>query len=87
MDGEPPLASRIYRRAHFDKNWPRRRIGEWSEAADIGIPQDGLNTFDRPTFNHTGMNTTAGVVAEVGGEQAGGNRVLGIRHNRKCYRG
>jgi hypothetical protein len=45
-----------------------------------------LNAFDRPTFNHTGMNTTAGIVAEIGGEQASGNRVLGIRHNRKCYR-
>src|SRR6516225_11263732 len=32
------------------------------------------------------MNTTAGIVAEIGGEQASGNRVLGIRHNRKCYR-
>src|SRR5262249_56826682 len=32
------------------------------------------------------MNTTASVVAEIGGEQAGGNRVLGIRNNRKCYR-
>jgi hypothetical protein len=50
---------------HFNKNGPRRRIGEWSEAADIGIPQDGLNTFDRSTFNHTGMNTTAGIAAEA----------------------
>src|SRR5215472_2242138 len=33
------------------------------------------------------MNKTAGIVAEIGGEQAGGNRVLGIRNNRKCYRG
>ena len=72
---------------HFNKNWPRRHIGEWSEAADIGIPQDGLNTFDRSTFNHTGMNTTAGIAAEIGGEQASGNRVLGIGHNRKRYRG
>src|SRR5215472_14940424 len=31
---------------HFNKHWPRRRIGQRSEAADIGIPQDGLNTFD-----------------------------------------
>src|SRR5262249_38004607 len=72
---------------HFNKNWPRRHIGEWSEAADIGIPQDGLNTFDRSTFNHTGVNTTAGIAAEISGEQASGNRVLGIGHKRKCYRG
>jgi len=32
------------------------------------------------------MNSTAGIVAEIGGEQASGNRVLDIRHNRKCYR-
>src|SRR5262245_57590125 len=32
------------------------------------------------------MNATADIVAEIGTEQAGGNRVLGIRNNRKCYR-
>ena len=34
----------------------------------------------------TGMNTMTGIAAEIGGEQTGSNRVLGVRHNRKCYR-
>src|SRR5215467_12328274 len=33
------------------------------------------------------MNTATSIVAEISGEQAGGNRVLGIRHNRKGYCG
>src|SRR5215472_9147510 len=33
------------------------------------------------------MNTATSIVAEISGEQAGGNRVLGIRHDRKGYRG
>src|SRR5215471_5623443 len=33
------------------------------------------------------MNTATSIVAEISGEQAGGDRVLGIRHNRKGYRG
>src|SRR6516165_3276993 len=33
------------------------------------------------------MNATDDIVAEISGEQASSNRVLGIRHNRKCYRG
>jgi len=32
------------------------------------------------------MNTMTGIAAEIGGEQTGSNRVLGVRHNRKCYR-
>ena len=33
------------------------------------------------------MNATAHIGAEIGGEQIGRNRVLRIRHDRKCYRG
>src|SRR6516162_8040259 len=33
------------------------------------------------------MNTATGIATEISGEEAGGNRVLGIRHNRKGYRG
>src|SRR5215831_13140609 len=33
------------------------------------------------------MNTATGIATEISGEQAGGNRVLGIGHNRKGYRG
>jgi hypothetical protein len=32
------------------------------------------------------MNATTHVGAEIGGEQLGRNRVLGIRHDRKCDR-
>src|SRR6516225_12459220 len=33
------------------------------------------------------MNTATSIATEISGEQAGGNRVLGIGHNRKGYRG
>ena len=33
------------------------------------------------------MNTATSIATEISGEQAGGNRVLGIRNNRKCNRG
>jgi hypothetical protein len=39
---------------------------------------DGADALGRTTLDHTGMNTTAGVAAEIRGKQASGNRVLGI---------
>jgi hypothetical protein len=63
---------------HFNENRPRRRVGYWREAADIRVPKDGADALDRTTLDHTGMNTTAGVAAEIRSKQTSGNRVLGI---------
>ena len=64
---------------------PGCRVGDRGEAADIGVPQHGADAFDRAALDRSGMNAPSGIAAEIGLEQAGGDRVAGMRHHRERH--
>ena len=67
----------------FDDHFPRGRVGDRREGADIGKPQDRADFLDRAALDGPGMNPPPGIGAEIGFEQAGGDGVAGMRHHRQ----
>ena len=67
----------------FDDYRARRRVGDGRKGADIGIPQHRTDAFDRAALDRSGMNSPAGVGAQISGEEARGDCVAGMRHHRQ----
>ena len=67
----------------FDDHFPRGRVGDRREGADIGKPQDRADFLDRAALDGPGMNPPPGIGAEIGFEETRGNRVACVCHHRQ----
>ncbi len=64
----------------------RRGVGDRREAAEVGIPEDRVNAVERTARHRALMHAPAGIGAEIGREQTGGNAMAGIGHHGQRHR-
>ncbi len=62
---------------------PGMGVARRREAADVGVPEHGVDALDRAALDGAGVHALAGLLAEIGLQQGRGDDVAGIRLYRQ----